>query len=187
MHELAHALGPPRSRFGRSRWSHRRGVTTSVQGPRGLGRSWTFGGLPAPPRLRRELAHRPGASGCTCKSICTRELAPSRRSSPTASAVPADHREQLSSHATPDPPGGSSDGCHHRHRRRPRSVVPGPLVTLAKALKESARGDLLELLATDPGPGPTCPAGPRCSGNELAGGDELGRHRSATWSGRHER
>ena len=28
---------------------------------------------------------------------------------------------------------------------------PGPLVTLAKALKDAERGDLLELLATDPG------------------------------------
>ncbi|MFN8233964.1 MAG: sulfurtransferase TusA family protein [Actinomycetota bacterium] len=28
---------------------------------------------------------------------------------------------------------------------------PGPLVSLARALKDARRGDLLELLATDPG------------------------------------
>jgi tRNA 2-thiouridine synthesizing protein A len=50
---------------------------------------------------------------------------------------------------------------------------PGPLVTLAKALKESARGDLLELLATDPGSRSDVPSWATISGNQLLESDEL--------------
>ena len=54
---------------------------------------------------------------------------------------------------------------------------PGPLVTLAKALKESARGDLLELLATDPGSRSDVPSWATISGNQLLGGRRArGRH-----------
>jgi len=44
---------------------------------------------------------------------------------------------------------------------------PGPLVALARALKEAERGDLLELLATDPGSRSDVPAWAELSGNEL--------------------
>lgn len=44
---------------------------------------------------------------------------------------------------------------------------PGPLVTLHKALRDAARGDLLELLATDPGSRSDVPSWARLSGNEL--------------------
>ena len=44
---------------------------------------------------------------------------------------------------------------------------PGPLVTLAKALKEASSGDLLELLATDPGSRYDIPSWAEISGNEL--------------------
>lgn len=44
---------------------------------------------------------------------------------------------------------------------------PGPLVSLAKALKEAASGDLLELLATDPGSRSDIPSWAEISGNEL--------------------
>jgi tRNA 2-thiouridine synthesizing protein A len=44
---------------------------------------------------------------------------------------------------------------------------PGPLVTLAKALKEADSGDLLELLATDPGSRSDIPSWAEISGNEL--------------------
>jgi len=44
---------------------------------------------------------------------------------------------------------------------------PGPLVTLAKALKEASSGDLLELLATDPGSRSDIPSWAEISGNEL--------------------
>jgi tRNA 2-thiouridine synthesizing protein A len=44
---------------------------------------------------------------------------------------------------------------------------PGPLVALAKALKDAARGDLLELLATDPGSKSDVPSWAEISGNEL--------------------
>jgi tRNA 2-thiouridine synthesizing protein A len=44
---------------------------------------------------------------------------------------------------------------------------PGPLVSLAKALKEAQRGDLLELLATDPGSKSDVPSWADLSGNEL--------------------
>lgn len=44
---------------------------------------------------------------------------------------------------------------------------PGPLVSLAKALKEAERGDLLELVATDPGSKSDVPSWAELSGNEL--------------------
>lgn len=44
---------------------------------------------------------------------------------------------------------------------------PGPLVSLAKALKEAASGDLFELLATDPGSRSDVPSWAEISGNEL--------------------
>ncbi len=44
---------------------------------------------------------------------------------------------------------------------------PGPLVTLAKALKGASSGDLLELLATDPGSRSDIPSWAEISGNEL--------------------
>ena len=44
---------------------------------------------------------------------------------------------------------------------------PGPLVSLAKALKEAASGDLFELLATDPGSRSDGPSWAESSGNEL--------------------
>ena len=46
-------------------------------------------------------------------------------------------------------------------------ACPGPLVTLHKALKESATGDVLELLATDPGSKSDVPSWAEISGNEL--------------------
>jgi tRNA 2-thiouridine synthesizing protein A len=44
---------------------------------------------------------------------------------------------------------------------------PGPLVTLAKALKEAQSGDLFELLATDPGSKSDVPSWAELSGNEV--------------------
>lgn len=44
---------------------------------------------------------------------------------------------------------------------------PGPLVSLAKALKDAHAGDLLELLATDPGSRSDVPSWAEISGNEL--------------------
>jgi tRNA 2-thiouridine synthesizing protein A len=44
---------------------------------------------------------------------------------------------------------------------------PGPLVSLAKALKDVSSGDLLELLATDPGSRSDVPSWAEISGNEL--------------------
>jgi tRNA 2-thiouridine synthesizing protein A len=49
---------------------------------------------------------------------------------------------------------------------------PGPLVTLHKALKEAERGDLLELLATDPGARSDVPSWAKLSGNELVDSTE---------------
>jgi tRNA 2-thiouridine synthesizing protein A len=49
---------------------------------------------------------------------------------------------------------------------------PGPLVTLHKALKEAEPGDLLELLATDPGARSDVPSWAKLSGNELIEADE---------------
>jgi len=44
---------------------------------------------------------------------------------------------------------------------------PGPLVSLHRALKDALRGDLLELLATDPGSRSDVPSWSRLSGNDL--------------------
>jgi tRNA 2-thiouridine synthesizing protein A len=44
---------------------------------------------------------------------------------------------------------------------------PGPIVALARALKESSAGDLLELLATDRGSLSDVPSWADISGNEL--------------------
>jgi tRNA 2-thiouridine synthesizing protein A len=44
---------------------------------------------------------------------------------------------------------------------------PGPLVSLAKALKDARSGDVLELLATDPGSRSDVPSWAEISGNEL--------------------
>ena len=44
---------------------------------------------------------------------------------------------------------------------------PGPLVSLARAMKLSQTGDLLELLATDPGSSSDVPSWAEISGNEL--------------------
>jgi tRNA 2-thiouridine synthesizing protein A len=44
---------------------------------------------------------------------------------------------------------------------------PGPLVALARALKDVAPGALLELLATDPGSKSDVPSWATISGNEL--------------------
>ena len=44
---------------------------------------------------------------------------------------------------------------------------PGPLVTLARALRDAERGDLFELLATDPGSRSDVPSWATLTGNEL--------------------
>jgi len=44
---------------------------------------------------------------------------------------------------------------------------PGPLVALARALREARTGDLFELLATDPGSRSDVPSWAEISGNEL--------------------
>jgi tRNA 2-thiouridine synthesizing protein A len=44
---------------------------------------------------------------------------------------------------------------------------PGPLVALARALKEARPGDLFELLATDPGSKSDVPSWAELSGHEL--------------------
>jgi tRNA 2-thiouridine synthesizing protein A len=44
---------------------------------------------------------------------------------------------------------------------------PGPLVALARALKDAAPGERFELLATDPGSKSDVPSWARISGNEL--------------------
>jgi tRNA 2-thiouridine synthesizing protein A len=51
---------------------------------------------------------------------------------------------------------------------------PGPLVTLHRALKDAVRGDLLELLATDPGSRSDVPSWAKLSGNELVEAGEDG-------------
>ncbi|MGZ8572181.1 MAG: sulfurtransferase TusA family protein [Actinomycetota bacterium] len=51
---------------------------------------------------------------------------------------------------------------------------PGPLVSLARALKDASVGDLLELLATDPGSKSDVPSWATISGNELLDAEELG-------------
>ena len=49
---------------------------------------------------------------------------------------------------------------------------PGPLVSLHKALQTAERGDLLELLATDPGSWSDVPSWAKLSGNELVEASE---------------
>jgi len=44
---------------------------------------------------------------------------------------------------------------------------PGPLVALHKALRDASAGDVLELLATDPGSRSDVPSWAEISGNEL--------------------
>jgi tRNA 2-thiouridine synthesizing protein A len=49
---------------------------------------------------------------------------------------------------------------------------PGPLVSLARAIKHADSGDLLELLATDPGSKSDVPSWAQLSGNELVEASE---------------
>jgi tRNA 2-thiouridine synthesizing protein A len=44
---------------------------------------------------------------------------------------------------------------------------PGPLVSLAKAIRDASSGSLFELLATDPGSKSDVPSWAELSGNEL--------------------
>jgi len=53
---------------------------------------------------------------------------------------------------------------------------PGPLVGLARALKDARRGDLLELLATDPGSKSDVPSWATLTGNELLEASEQDGH-----------
>lgn len=53
-------------------------------------------------------------------------------------------------------------------------ACPGPIVTLATALKGVASGDLLELLATDRGSLSDVPSWAKISGNELVEQSEDG-------------
>jgi tRNA 2-thiouridine synthesizing protein A len=50
---------------------------------------------------------------------------------------------------------------------------PGPLVALARALREARPGDLFELLATDPGSKSDVPSWAELSGNELLDAQSL--------------
>ena len=49
---------------------------------------------------------------------------------------------------------------------------PGPLVSLARGMKLAQPGDLLELLATDPGSWSDVPSWAELSGNELLEAEE---------------
>lgn len=49
---------------------------------------------------------------------------------------------------------------------------PGPLVTIARALKDARAGDLLELLASDPGSWKDIPAWVELTKNELVEKDQ---------------
>jgi tRNA 2-thiouridine synthesizing protein A len=52
---------------------------------------------------------------------------------------------------------------------------PGPLVALHKALRDAAPGDVLELLATDPGSRSDVPSWAKLSGNQLVqAGEDAG-------------
>jgi tRNA 2-thiouridine synthesizing protein A len=51
---------------------------------------------------------------------------------------------------------------------------PGPLVTLARALRSANPGELFELLATDPGSKSDVPSWAKLTGNELVETDERG-------------
>jgi tRNA 2-thiouridine synthesizing protein A len=50
---------------------------------------------------------------------------------------------------------------------------PGPLVSLAKALKDAPTGAAFELLATDPGSKSDVPSWAELSGNELVSAETL--------------
>jgi tRNA 2-thiouridine synthesizing protein A len=55
---------------------------------------------------------------------------------------------------------------------------PGPLVSLAKALRDAQRGDLFELLATDAGSRSDVPSWATLTGNELLEtGEDAGTYR----------
>ena len=49
---------------------------------------------------------------------------------------------------------------------------PGPLVSLAKAIRDASSGAMFELLATDPGSKSDVPSWAELSGNELLETDE---------------
>jgi tRNA 2-thiouridine synthesizing protein A len=49
---------------------------------------------------------------------------------------------------------------------------PGPLVTLARAIRDAHSGELFELLATDPGSRSDVPSWATLTGNALVGTDE---------------
>jgi tRNA 2-thiouridine synthesizing protein A len=49
---------------------------------------------------------------------------------------------------------------------------PGPLVALHRALRDARRGDLLELLATDPGSKSDVPSWAKLSGNGIVATSE---------------
>ncbi|MEX2252781.1 MAG: sulfurtransferase TusA family protein [Thermoleophilaceae bacterium] len=50
---------------------------------------------------------------------------------------------------------------------------PGPLVSLARALKDAQKGEFFELLATDPGSRSDVPSWADISGNELLEAETL--------------
>jgi tRNA 2-thiouridine synthesizing protein A len=50
---------------------------------------------------------------------------------------------------------------------------PGPLVTLARALKPAQSGDVFELIATDPGSRSDVPSWATLTGNQLLGATEI--------------
>ena len=50
---------------------------------------------------------------------------------------------------------------------------PGPLVTLARALKPGRRGDVFELIATDPGSRSDVPSWATLTGNHLVDAREI--------------
>ena len=50
---------------------------------------------------------------------------------------------------------------------------PGPLVTLAKSLRDTPDGVTFELLATDPGSKSDVPSWAELTGNELVGAETL--------------
>ena len=52
------------------------------------------------------------------------------------------------------------------------AILPGPLVSLAKAIRDASSGALFELLATDPGSKSDVPSWAELSGNELLETDE---------------
>jgi tRNA 2-thiouridine synthesizing protein A len=87
------------------------------------------------------------------------ELAPNRTLEPQSHRVPLERRSPPMDviTATVDTRGQS---------------CPGPLVALHKALRNAGPGDLLELLATDPGSKSDVPSWSKLSGNELLDASE---------------